>query len=167
MTEKQGKQRPPAFSWLAHDGPPASPDLPDGNNRVLIRYIFEGGKLARDARLVTFAPRADPSPAGTNGRREVVVTADEVLAVLVDDGVDMSGFYATAYEEEESGGAWVRLLPRTGSNAAGSQRPLTFTLSLPPKEDSPSKLSKRPRIDVKLCKEELQGRAAALQHYGA
>jgi len=92
----------PTFSWKAHDGAPSSPNLP-GNDRVLVRYMFDGGKLSRDAHLATFIPQAAASVPGADGLRTVVVRAEEVLLALAADGVDMCGYYATAYEEEESG----------------------------------------------------------------
>jgi hypothetical protein len=156
----------PAFAWVqAHDGPPASPDLPASNDCVLVRYMFEGGKLARDARLVVLVPQASPSHSGAegSGRRTVVVTADDVLRALRDDGVDMTSFYATVYEEAESGGSWVRLLP-LALGAESAPTPLRFTLSLPPMDTSPT--TRKPRIDVKICREAPHGRSAALEHYG-
>ena len=157
--------KPPAFSWEAHDGPPAAPTLPAGD-RVLVRYIFDGGKLSRDARLATFEPRNAPSAAQADGCRTVLVAADEVIGALAAEGVDLSGFYATAWEEAETGGAWVRLLPEEGQTAAGSSA-LTFTLSLPPVDPSPTAAPrKRPRLDVKLCKRPQTGRREALEHFG-
>jgi hypothetical protein len=159
----RGPAKPPAFTWQAHDGPPASPDLAASSDCVLVRYMFEGGKLARDARLVVLVPEASPADVvapGGGGGRTVAVTAEDVLCALRDDGVDMAGFYATAYEEAQSGGAWVRLLP-----VAGGTAPLRFTLPLPPLDASPA--ARKPRIDVKICREAPQGRQAALEHYGA
>jgi hypothetical protein len=173
-------KKPPAFSWLAHDGAPASPELPAGDDRVLVRYMFDGGKLARDAHLATFIPKAAPVHVGTDGCRTVLVTSEEVLAAIAGDGVEMQGFYATAYEEKESGGAWMRMLP---ASSAGARPSLTFSLTFPPAATStavddaadgrgkPStvvqaKGQRKPRIDVKLCKEPIQGRSAALAHYG-
>lgn len=72
------RAKTPAFSWKAHDGAPASPDLPAGADRVLVRYIFDGGKLSRDAHLASFLPRACPD-CHDDGSRTVVVSAEEVL----------------------------------------------------------------------------------------
>lgn len=140
---------------------------------MLVRYILDGGKLSRDARLATFSPRNAPSAASADGCRTVLVAANEVLGALAAEGVDLSGFYATAWEEAETGGAWVRLLPEEGQTAAGSSAELTFTLSLPPadpgSELAPSPAAaprKRPRLDVKLCKRPHTGRREALGHFG-
>ena len=198
----------PVFSWSAHEAPPASPDLPAPScDCVLVRYMFDGGKLARDGHLVTLRPRTAPMPPSADGRRTVVVAAEEVLAAIRADGVDMQGYYPRAYEERESSGAWVRMLPPAAESEAGSDEtvgapvwvgegpgtgeptqhasatehaPLgrsssvTFALTLPPSSDhgsvvdaAASMAHRKPRIDVKLCKERVaHGRAGALQHYG-
>ena len=183
---RSARHRP--FGWKVHAGQekselagaPVSPTLPKadgggGSKSVIIRYIFDGGKLARDARLVTAAvpfPSSSPSDSGV----VVVVTAADVLAALRRDGVDLDVFYATAYETEESGGAWVRLDPEGDaqaaaavSGAAGSRAEaeagaeggaaLTFTL---PAEDA----TKRPRIDVKLFRRQALAAKGALEHSG-
>ena len=99
-----------ATGWTVHSGQessslagePVSPILPAAQNHLLLRYIFEGGKLSRDARLTTL-------DLGQSSDGQIVVTAADVLTALSADGVDLGVFYATAYEAHESGGvgeAW-------------------------------------------------------------
>ena len=157
--------------WKVHEGqggkelagPPLSPILPQGDSKVLMRYIFEGGKLARDARLITLTPR-----------ERGVVTSAEVQEALSRDGVSLEDFFATAYESEESSGAWVRLDDKDGKN-------IVFPI---PKIDPEAQDQfnhgndvesigvygqqhhRRPRLDVKLFRRQTPAAKGALEHKG-
>jgi tRNA(Leu) C34 or U34 (ribose-2'-O)-methylase TrmL len=116
---------------------------------VLVRYIYEGGKLSRDARLIDLQLQAKAP-----GKMPGCFAAD-LLAALVADGVSLERFFMCAFEIAESGGAWLPLLKSITSlpegGLQGDQRGPYFPLPVYEPGD------KRPRIDLKLERREPLG----------
>lgn len=124
-----------------------SPSIDGDASDVLIRYTFEGGALS-EGRLLTMSPRASGHVSGL-----------ELLRALSCDGVDFNQFYACAYERHESSGAWYPVL-------RSCTEPLTALVdefndvafnarsagAAPSKRGAQPRVSKRCRIDVKLCR---------------
>ena len=76
-----------------------SPTLPASDATVLVRYMYDGGTLARDGRLLLVEPKTPVS-----------VSAIEVLRALHADGVNLEHWYASVYESMETSGAWLPVL---------------------------------------------------------
>jgi tRNA(Leu) C34 or U34 (ribose-2'-O)-methylase TrmL len=119
---------------------------------VLLRYIYEGGKLGRDSRLTSLELAL--------GVRQIF--ASQVLRALKKDGVDFLGFYVTAFESTESGGSWLPIQKNETSVDVESMENFgeVFLLGEDAKE------GRRQRIDLKLFRRAPPPPSKKLKHEG-
>eukprot|EP00986_Skeletonema_menzelii_P002397 scaffold648_cov131-Skeletonema_menzelii.AAC.2 len=122
-------------------GMPISPvTLPSKEKPIILRYMYEGGAIGQ-GRLCNLVNDGD----------DQIVSANQIVQTLSEDGVDFDTFYACAYESDESSGGWRPLEsapryinPFTKSVDSIHNEPVVF--NIPSSEDD--KISRR--IDIKL-----------------
>ena len=127
-------------------GNPISP-LIDGSSRVLLRYFYDGGTL-KQGRLC----QLDPAGAAA-------ATGSELIGALIEDGVDMTRFFAAVYETQASTGAWLPVLRHITNQ--GMLSSASDDVRLPLSTIASDGTSVARRIDVKLFPRAVAGFDAA------
>jgi tRNA(Leu) C34 or U34 (ribose-2'-O)-methylase TrmL len=135
------------------------------SNNVIIRYFYEGGQL-NQGRLCKIELDDNCSSNKEEKITNTIISTNQVMNALINDGVDLDNFYACSYESQESDGGWMPLegAPRfinpwctpssvdvDGSDAGASEESSKedlYTFTIPPVGDTTSSVSRR--IDIKL-----------------
>lgn len=73
-----------------HPLAPTPSEAGEGRTNVWLRYVFEGGKITRDSKLVRLELNED---------EQLVLPAERILQELADEGVDLSYFIPGVYDD--------------------------------------------------------------------